>query len=652
MTDNSRDTASLEQSVLGACLLKHEVVVQAISLLGTTDEAFGANVHKVVWNGIVRLHASNTPVDPRTLIEDLHLDGTLKQAGGASYIAGLMSCVPTTKNADAYAKMLRNRSVLSAVQTKLVNLSEKIKTGLHPEDVQEGIRRVEQHLAKTQSQEPPIPVGQVLPKVIDTLNTRWDNTGLCDGVPSGFDDLDKLTGGFHGGDLIIVGARTSIGKTAFALAVARNVAKAATQRHVVFYSLEMSAEALTERLLGAESGTSMRVCHAKPAREAILNDPAKRLSNTQLFVQDFRNMNSSRLTADLFTHIAAQGKPDLILIDYVQYMSALDQKAPRHLQISEITKSLKAFAREHDVPVVLLSQINRSGDEKGAEPSLANLKESSAIEEDADMVIILTKDFPDSPAKKGVQPHMHNPKLLLVNLAKNRNGPVGKLELTFNKDTQEITGTRLGFFRQVEPGGPGEPDKLSEPKNLFADKDTPFDEFDEPDTPEISLDTPEISLDTQQLVEIQEPVVEIQEPPAEDFLLEPLPDDEGLFESDYETTPPAEPEEPINQDLDNLIHSDDPKAELDGYPINSFVRRIYETTKGHIEPKTMTKWAKIITQLADANEGGLECLDTLLSSAGKNPASAGKEEFLWQNMTEFATKNGFDLETGKPKLEL
>lgn len=353
-------------------------------------------------------------------------------------------------------------------------------------------------------------------------------------------------------------------------------------------------------------------------------------------------MNSAKLHADLYRHIAARGAPDLIVIDYVQYMSAMDPSLNRTLQISEITKSIKGFAREHDVPVILLSQINRTADEHGNEPSLNHLKESSAIEEDADMVIILDKDRP-TPPRRGEPPAQIDESLLRVKLAKNRNGPIGATRLTFDRETQRITGTRVGFYRQMDPAAPQQHAQLIPPD------DEPFDEFDKENIPE-AIDIPE---PTQTTIDPEPPKPPEQPPEPADEPPEPEAPPEQP-KSPWPTIQPRQAIQPADPRLDAIMEAtkDDPNASIDGYPINSFVIRIYEASNKQADMQDISQWAKSIAIMNDMNDGGLERLDAILNHTDKANYSQQTERNIWEKMVEFAENSAFNLETGKRNLAL
>jgi replicative DNA helicase len=421
-----------EQSLLGALLISNQAF-EDVSWLGAS--AFYQDNHRRIWSAICRLIEMGKAADIVTLCEELKKHGDLDKAGGAAYIAGLAQNTPSALNLRRYADIVAAK----AVQRKLMQVGNEIaESALSP-----GVREPEQLLDEAETKifglsenthrgkAGPKGIASLLSKVyerIDHLHNQ-DNQSDVIGVPTGFADLDVKTAGLQPGDLVIVAGRPSMGKTAFALNIAEHVA-VKVQLPVAIFSMEMSGTQLSQRLL-----SSIAKVDAQRLRTGRLNDDewADLTSGMSVLHEARIEIDDSAALTGLEVRSRARrlkrqyGKLGLVVIDYLQLMAATGQGENRATEISEISRSLKAMAKELDVPVILLSQLNREVDKRhGRRPMMSDLRESGAIEQDADTILFLYREEVYEP---DCEEHLKG--VAEVIIGKQRNGPIGKVLLTF-----------------------------------------------------------------------------------------------------------------------------------------------------------------------------------------------------------------------------
>jgi replicative DNA helicase len=471
-----------ERSVLGAMLLNPEAVGTAIEIL--KDDAVGAfyaEPHQLIYTAIAGLYRDATPVDVVTLMERLNRDGAVEKAGGVSYIADLSGAVPTSANVEHYAKIVLDAAVLRRLISACSNLAGEAYES--PGDVNVLLDKAEAamfSIAETRQLSPIYPVGDLVSDAIDRIDAIMRSHKGYTGVPSGFHELDLLLSGFQPSDMIVLAARPSVGKTAFSLNIASHVA-IHEKKSVLVFSLEMSKEQLVQRLLCMAGGIdSQRLRSGYLARKEFpkVQLGANKLSTAPIFIDDSPNISILELRSKARRH-AAQRSLDLIVIDYLQLMRAPGRTESRQTEIAEISRSIKGIARELRVPVIALSQLSREAekDDTGA-PKLSHLRESGAIEQDADVVIMLSRPAAykrqgsgdDDDDGGGAGGH---DKLIHVNIAKQRNGPTGKLDLFFDRNTQRFQDPAAGGA-EAPPYVPGATDGPP------FDVDEPADEEDVP----------------------------------------------------------------------------------------------------------------------------------------------------------------------------
>jgi len=420
-----------ERSVLGGIMLDNLALDRVSDVV--TDEDFYKEGHRVLFRAMQHLAARGDPVDELTLTEQLKQDESLDQAGGITYIAALTQAVPTSAHVLAYAKIVQQK----AVQRNLISAATEIVRQGYREDtdiatyIDESERTI---FAATEDRRRRSiqPVKDVLKSAFLNLEEIYNRGEAVTGVPSGYPDIDKYTAGFQRSDLIILAARPSMGKTALALNIAANAAMHSKIPTLVF-SLEMSADQLVSRLLGAEA----RVDLAKLRRGNIhesdwprLVQAAGRISDAPLFIDDSGILTSTEMRSKC-RRVQREHGLGFVVVDYLQLMQGARNVDNRAQEISEISRGMKALARELDIPVMALSQLNRSLESRtDKRPMLSDLRESGAIEQDADVITFIYRE--EYYKRDETPPEMEG--VAEVIIGKQRNGPTGAILLTFLKE--------------------------------------------------------------------------------------------------------------------------------------------------------------------------------------------------------------------------
>ena len=419
-----------EQSVLGSMLIAPDSWDKVAEIV--IEEDFYNRSHRTIFRSILRLLAANQPVDIITVSEELENNDELEEAGGFAYLGELAKNTPSAANVVAYAKIIKER----AVTRELIGVAHNIADiGYNPEgrDSSEILDFAETKVfeiaeKRTGSNEGPKDVESVLGKTIDRLEALIKNNKEVTGVSTGYTDLDKKTSGLQPSDLIIVAARPSMGKTTFAMNLCEN-AMLLEEKPVLVFSLEMPAEQIMMRMLASLS----RVDQTKIRTAQLDDEDWARISNTMAMLKDKDNLfvdDSSGLTPmEVRTRARKlareRGGISMIMIDYLQLMRVPSLSENRTLEIAEISRSLKALAKELEVPVVALSQLNRSLEQRADKrPVNSDLRESGSIEQDADLIMFIYRDevYHENSEMKGISE---------IILGKQRNGPIGTVRLTF-----------------------------------------------------------------------------------------------------------------------------------------------------------------------------------------------------------------------------
>jgi replicative DNA helicase len=416
-----------ESSVLGGILLENEAVNQVLELLRPED--FYRESHRKVFRAIVELSDRSEPVDLITLSDCLKSRGELEAVGGTAYLASLADFVPTAANISQYARIVREKSILRS----LINTATEIATRGYEEqgNVEEFLDSAEKvifDISEKKVKASFVAVGDMIKDTLKTVEKLYERKEMVTGVPTGYNDLDKLTAGLQPAELIIVAGRPGMGKTAFALNIAANAAF--TGAGVAVFSLEMAKEQLVLRMLCSEArvdSSKVRSGYLGERDFPQLAKAAGRLHEAPIYIDDTPAISVLELRAKARRLVRDRSKKiGLIVVDYLQLMRGMGTASNREQEISEISRSLKALAKELSVPVIALSQLNRRVEDRGdRRPMMSDLRESGAIEQDSDVIIFIYRDEvynKSDESKKG---------LAEIIVAKQRNGPIDTVNLTF-----------------------------------------------------------------------------------------------------------------------------------------------------------------------------------------------------------------------------
>lgn len=417
--------AEAEQAALGALLLDPDAVPHILQYLRPDD--FYVNANKNVFAAIISLFEKGQKGDLITLADEMRALGSLDQSGGPAYIAKLTDAVPSSANMEYYAKIVQECSTRRHLLLLAADINQKahddsIETDILLDELQESIFEVNQNRQTVTYRS----VREIVPEAMKMIEALAKNKNAYTGIPSGFAELDSMTSGFQNSEMIIIGARPSVGKTAFALNMAAHMALR-ERIPVCFFSLEMPDISLTYRILSSEAridSEKVRSGLIKPSDIQSLMDAASRIYDAPLYIVDVPNIKLLDLRS-LARRMKTEKDVKIIFIDYLTLITHENGDLPRWEQISSISRSLKALARELRIPVVALSQLKREAE--GKQPSLADLRESGSIEQDADLIMFLHREREID--KRHDERSPYTPTDLLV--AKHRNGPVGKVGLLF-----------------------------------------------------------------------------------------------------------------------------------------------------------------------------------------------------------------------------
>ena len=429
-----------EQAVLGAILLENEAIAAAMEHV-TPDDFYRA-AHQRIFEAMVQLSEESEPVDLVTLSTRLKDQGLLEEVGGIGYLTELANSVPTAANVAYYARIIEEKAMLR----RLIRTATQIAASGYSaaEDVRELISEAERRILEISNRrgEGFVSIRDVLMDVFERVEYLYHNKGGITGIPSGYPDLDRLTSGFQKSDLIIVAARPSVGKTAFALNVAQNVGVRAKET-VAIFSLEMSAAQLVQRMICAEANVDanrMRTGRLEGDDWEKLTMAIGALSEAAIYIDDSPAITTADIRAKC-RRLKQERGLGLIVIDYLQLIHGRSRHADnRQQEVSEISRSLKQIARELEVPVIALSQLSRSVEQRqDKRPLMSDLRESGSIEQDADIVAFLYRDdyYNQDSDKKNI---------IEVIIAKQRNGPVGTVELVFLKQFNKFVSLDRGHL--------------------------------------------------------------------------------------------------------------------------------------------------------------------------------------------------------------
>ena len=457
-----------ERSVLGAMLLNPDAVGTAMEILQTNSlDTFYVPAHRAVYDAIVSLYAQTKPIDVITLKDQLEKTNQLDEVGGLAFITALSSAVPTSANVEYYARIVLDASILRRLITSCSTvIGDAYDT---PEDVNKLLDKAEGEIFTISEQRalnPIMKVGDLLEAGIQRIEQQMKAGSGLTGVASGITKLDEMTSGFQRSDMVILAARPSVGKTAFALNIASHAA-IQHKKSVLLFSLEMAKEQLVQRLLcmeGRVDSGRLRSGFLAGNEFPKLTKAASVLDSAPIFIDDTPNISILDLRSKARKHKAAYGC-DMLIVDYLQLMSGSGRSESRQVEISEISRSIKGLARELQCPIIALSQLSREAEkDDGGAPKLSHLRESGAIEQDADVVMMLSR-----PPAHDLE---MSPDAIHLNVAKQRNGPTGKVDVLFDRNIQR--------FKNMMDGGANNepaPEAMQDYGNVeetYEEDDVPF----------------------------------------------------------------------------------------------------------------------------------------------------------------------------------
>lgn len=417
-----------EQSVLGAMMIDNEAIGSALEFID--NSAFYEEPHRLIYTAIIDLYNSQKNVDLITLSDYLKSQGILDKIGGVSFLSSLIDIVPTSANIEYYAKIVKEKSI----QRKLIRNATEIVTasfepGVNIDELVDSAERLIFEIATDRQRQRSVHIKEIVKSTIDTIDKLYQRKEYITGIPTGFYEFDKMTSGLQPSDLIVVAGRPSMGKSALAASMAEYAA-IEKKIPVAFFSLEMSKEQLVQRMLCSHARVDahkVRSGFLSPSDWPLLTAAAGKISSAPIYIDDTPAISVLELRAKA-RRLKSSGDIRLIVLDYLQLMRGPQKIESRQQEISEISRSLKALARELSVPVIAISQLSRAVESRqDHRPQLSDLRESGAIEQDADVVVLLMREEYYTPTEE-------NKGLADCIIAKQRNGPVGTVKLVFRKE--------------------------------------------------------------------------------------------------------------------------------------------------------------------------------------------------------------------------
>lgn len=417
--------SAAEQSVLGAMLLSKDAIADVVELVRGDD--FYRPAHQTIYATILDLYGRGEPADAVTVASELTKAGEISRVGGASYLHTLVSLVPTAANANYYGRIVREQAILRRLVeagTRIVSMGYS-GTG----DVDDTVDRAQAEVyevTERRTSEDYLPLSDIMSEALTEIEAISNRDGEMVGVPTGFADLDSLTNGLHPGQLIMIAARPSIGKSTLGV----DFCRAASIKHGLtsaIFSLEMSRNEIVMRLLSAEAQVPLQHMRSGTMSEADWSKLASKMgvvSDAPLFIDDSPNMNLMEIRAKC-RRLKQRHDLRLVVVDYLQLMSSGKRVESRQQEVSEFSRSLKLLAKELDVPVIAISQLNRGPEQRqDKRPMLADLRESGSLEQDADMVVLLHReDFYERESPRAGEADFI--------VAKHRNGPTATITVAF-----------------------------------------------------------------------------------------------------------------------------------------------------------------------------------------------------------------------------
>ena len=423
-----------EEGLLASCMMDGGQDIMALCLESRVgEEYFFKPAHQLIFNAVLALYEDGSVIDEILVADKLQSQGSLEEIGGYAAITRLTSRIDTTAHARFWLEIVREKCLLRRLIRTSTESIEKCYTNQGDlEQLLEGVEQAIFKISEDRVTESAIPLKESMESAVNLIHNLLQRKGELSGVPTGFIDLDRLTFGLHAQEMIVLAARPSMGKTSLALNIAETAVLGGGSRKTpiptLVFSLEMSAEQLAFRLLCSYSRVNMtriREGMIRKEDEKRLAHRAKEIKDAPLWIDDSGNLTILDLRAKA-RRMASKAKLGLVVIDYLQLISGTDNRVPREQQIADISRSIKAMAKELNVPVLVLSQLNRESEREKRRPRLSDLRESGSIEQDADVVILLAK----APEKEDEDQVSPSREVQLI-IAKQRNGPIGDIALTF-----------------------------------------------------------------------------------------------------------------------------------------------------------------------------------------------------------------------------
>ncbi len=417
-----------EKSVLGAMLIDEEAIGLALEILNTAW--FYEERHRRIFSAILDLYNNRKNVDLITLSEKLKQDGQLEAVGGQTYLSRLIDLVPTAANVEHYAHIVKEKGILRLLitnATKIVHEAYEAKGEVS--EVVDSAEKLIFEISDLKHSQNSVHIKELVKTTIERIDTLYQRKEHVTGLETGFSEFDRMTSGLQPSDLVIVAGRPSMGKSALAASILEHIG-IQLKKPVAFFSLEMSKEQLVQRMLCSQARVDahkVRSGYLAPSDWPKLTSAAGRLSASTIFIDDTPAISALELRAKA-RRLKSHHDIQMIVLDYLQLMRGNTKTDNRQQEISEISRSIKALARELSIPIIALSQLSRAVESRqDHRPQLSDLRESGAIEQDADVVVLMMREEYYNPTEE-------NRGVAEINIAKQRNGPVGTVKLAFIKE--------------------------------------------------------------------------------------------------------------------------------------------------------------------------------------------------------------------------
>jgi replicative DNA helicase len=418
-----------ERSVLGAILIHNDAINSAAQIVDSKD--FFRDAHRRIWDKMVALSERSLPIDYVTLKEELGRSGELEEVGGPAYITALVDGVPRSTNVEQYARIVKEKAVLrSLIFSANRIISSAYDEEEDPDTLLDGAERAIFEIAEGRIRQGFVPLRDLVHSSFATIEKLQQHKGMVTGVPTGFVDLDEMTSGLQPSDMVIVAARPSMGKTSFVLNVAQHVGTT-TDMTVGFFSLEMSKEQLFMRMLTSEARIDahrFRSGYLGEKDYSKLSQAMGKLADSRVYIDDTASIGVLEMRAKC-RRLMAEAGLHLVIVDYIQLMQGRGRFESRQQELSAISRSMKGLAKELNVPIICLSQLSRAPESRSDHrPQLSDLRESGALEQDADLVMFI---YREDQYEKGDETNQGVAEIIV---GKQRNGPTGSVQLAFLRE--------------------------------------------------------------------------------------------------------------------------------------------------------------------------------------------------------------------------